>query len=348
MKKNIFLILLLTAQVIFISCKDNPVETKINTELQPGRRDYVWDEVTLEIPQGEYCYINSMWGNSPTNIWAVGIATSCQNGIWHYDGHVWRSGSNVPICAQSAVWGTDSTNIWLANSGGILWHYNGNGWTNTTQLQVKRYEDFGVQQFYGISANEIYAIGTAYASYFNEEQLGGIFKYDGESWKQIDMPILHLNFFQARKASNGNFIMAAVKGSVDSTMIITWNGKEAKELISAVGFSDINVFNIGDKTLFNFGKKIYIYENGTYSVWKDFSGTDYYGKVLCSRSEKDFFVGSFDLKGVYHYNGSDLELIYSAPNTRVLAGLIFEKDVFITMVDQATNKTRILHGRLKE
>jgi len=70
--------------------------------------------------------------------------------------------------------------------------------------------------------------------------------------------------------------------------------------------------------------------------------------IIDARSEKDFFVGSWSLQGINHYDGTDLKLIYYAPNTRVMAGLIFEKDVFITLLDIKTSSTRVLHGRLKE
>lgn len=350
MKKKIFVVIVSLAVLVLGSCKSSPVETPLIPEVQPGRRDYVWTEDTLKVPKGETTQQYLLWGTIPNDIWSVGGASLSQLGIWHYDGNTWNNFINNPTYTfnQTSLWGTASDDIWLGNGDGIIWHYDGKVWNNYTRLQVNRYQNFGIQRLWGISANEIYAVGVAYNSYFNEDQLGGIFRYDGTKWKQIELPKLYLNFFQLRKAKNGDFIIPAFKGSIDSTKLIVWNGKEFRVLFSDVGFSSFNVFNIGETTLFNIAKVVYSYENdGSYKRWKDFSSTDYYGPILCSRSEKDFFVGSWALQGINHYNGTDLKLIYSAPNTRIGGGLIFEKDVFFTLLDLNTNNTRILHGHLQ-
>jgi len=354
MKNNYFLVTILSIFVILSSCKEKEIIEPIiplPEEIKPGRRDYVWKEYHLIIPPGENAFVSSLWGASPNDIWGVGPSSLSQLGIWHFNGEKWNHFIDNPTYTygQTAIWGTDSNNIWLGSGGGAIWRYDGKVWNYYTQLKVDRYQNFGIQQFWGVSKNEIYAVGTAYNSYFNEEQLGGIFRFNGTEWKQIELPKLHLFFFQFSRLKTGNFILTALKGSVDSTKLVEWNGKEFRELFSDNGFAPFNVFNIGDKIYFNIAKIIYRYDdNGKYTTWKDFTGTDYYGKILCSRSEKDFFVGSWSLQGINHYDGTDLKLIYYAPNTRVMAGLIFEKDVFITLLDIKTSSTRVLHGRLKE
>ncbi len=351
MKRNFPLIIFVTLHAILISCENNPIQSPVIKEVEPGRCDYVWTEDTLKVPKGEFAHLSSMYGDQPDDIWAVGPASLSQLGIWHYDGKTWKNFIDDPTYtfSQSSLWGINSEDIWLGNGDGIIWRYDGKLWNNYTRLQVDRYQNFGIQRLWAVSPTEIYAVGVAYNSYFNEDQLGEIFRYDGSQWKQMDLPKMYLNFFQIRKARNGDFLIPALKGSVDSTKLLVWNGKKFRVLFSDIGFASFNVFNIGETTLFNIGKVVYKYEDdGTYTVWKDFSGTDYYDKILCSRSGKDFFVGSWVLQGINHYNGSDLQLIYTAPNTRVMTGLIFEKDVFFTLLDLKTNNTRILHGRLKE
>jgi len=346
--------IIISVIVFFYSCKEGEIVEPIlpvPEEIKPGRRDYVWKEYNLIIPPGENSLLSSIWGAKPTDIWAVGPSSLSQLGIWHFNGETWKNFIDNPTSTygQTCIWGTDSNNIWLGSGGGIIWYYDGTSWNYYTQLKVNRYQNFGIQQIWGVSKNEIYAVGTAYNSYFNEEQLGGIFRFNGSEWKQIETPKQYLYFFQFAKSINGNFLITALKGSVDSTKLIVWNGKEFRELFSDFGFSPINVFDIGGKTYFNIAKRIYRYEDdGKYTLWKDFTGTDYYSKVLCSRSEKDFFVGSWSLQGINHYNGNDIELIYYAPNTRVMAGLIFEKDVFFTLLDMKTSSTRVVHGTLKE
>ena len=349
MKKRIFVVVISLVVLVLDSCTNSPVEAPIIPEVQPGRRDYVWTEDTLKIPKGENSELGSIWGSNPLNIWAVGGASLSQLGIWHYDGTAWNNGTITPTFNQHTLWGTSANDIWLGNLDGIMWHFNGSDWTYYTQLQVSRYKNFAIQSIWGVSSNEIYAVGTAYNSYFNEDPLGGIFKYNGKNWEQISLPKIFLNFFQLRKAKNNNFLISALKGSVDSTKLVVWNGKEFRVLFADVGFASFNVFNIGETTLFNIGKIIYKYnDDGTYELWKDFSGTDYYDKILCSRNEKDFFIGSWALQGINHYNGNDLKLVYFAPNTRVWTGVAFEKDVFFPLIDLSTSNTRIVHGRLRD
>lgn len=38
-------------------------------EIEPGRRDYVWEVDTLEIP---FTYLHRIWGSSPNDVWAIG------------------------------------------------------------------------------------------------------------------------------------------------------------------------------------------------------------------------------------------------------------------------------------
>ncbi len=348
------IIIILSVLLTLAGCSEKEiVEPIIPTpeEVKPGRRDYVWKEYNLTVPPGENALVSSLWGASPNDIWGVGPSSLSQLGIWHFDGVKWRHFMDNPTFTfnQTSLLGFTSRDVWMGNFDGIIWHYDGNVWNYHTQLKVPRYQNFGIQQIWGVTKNEIYAVGTAYNSYFNEEQLAGIFRYNGTEWKQIELPKLHLNFYQIRKSKNGDFIIPALKGSVDSTKLVVWNGKEFRELFSDFGLSPFNVFNIGDKTYFNIAKIIYRYEDdGKYRVWKDFTGTDYYGKVLCSRSEKDFFVGSWSLLGINHYDGTDFKLVYYSQNTRIGGGLIFEEDVFFTLLNLTTNKIKIIHGHLKE
>ncbi|MCL4548221.1 MAG: hypothetical protein M1495_06605 [Bacteroidetes bacterium] len=347
MKRKIFVVVLSLMVLVLGSCKSSTVEAPIIPEVQPGRRDYAWGEDTLHFPQNERLGLGSIWGSSPIDIWAAGDGSLSQLGIWHFDGMSWQYGTSTPTFNQSSLWGTASNNIWMGNYDGYIWHYDGSSWQLFTKLEVARYKNFGIQRIWGKSANEVYAVGTAYNSYFNEENIGGVFRYNGKEWRKIDMPAMKLNFLDLRIANNGDMIIPAWEGAVTATKLVAWNGKEFKEMFSQSGTASFNVFNIDDKTFFNIGKIIYSYEgDGTYRVWKDFSGTDYYNKVLCSRNEKDFFVGSWALQGINHYNGTDLKLIYSAPNTRVIDGIIFEKDVLFILLDTKTYNTRILHGHL--
>ncbi|MCL6099604.1 MAG: hypothetical protein M1391_13625 [Bacteroidetes bacterium] len=347
MKKKIFVVVISLVVLVLSSCNSNLVDPPIIPEIQPGRRDYEWTEYKLLAQPNETIMLSSIWGATPNDVWAVGPASLSQYGIWHFDGTTWKNGNSTPTFAQFSLWGSTADDIWMANTDGILWHNNGTEWVYNTRLQVNRYQNFAINMLWGISSNEIYAAGYAYNSYFNEAPIGGIFKFDGNSWKQIPLPKVYLNFTSIRKAKNGDFLLRVWDDSTSETKIMVWNGKEFRQLFSRKGIASIGVFNINDKTLFNIDQVVYSYEDdGTYKVWEDFTGTDYYSLILCSRNEKDFFVSSKYFNGIEHYNGIDLQLIYPT-DLMIRSGFVLERDVFFILLDNKNRQTIMLHGHLK-
>jgi len=62
--------------------------------------------------------------------------------------------------------GTAPNNLY--NSGGAVWHYNGNDWKH--QISIN-----SIQDIKGTSENDIYAVGYS----------GSIGRYNGEKWYEI-------------------------------------------------------------------------------------------------------------------------------------------------------------------
>ena len=137
--KTIFkAVLLLFFFTILISCNKEPLPTPIEPEkeIQPGSRNYVWDETVLEIPVGESGLLRSMWGSSPNDIWAVGDASLSQLGIWHFDGAAWKNGVSTANWGQTGIWRTSANNIWMSNTDGMFWHFNGTIWEDPVQIKA--------------------------------------------------------------------------------------------------------------------------------------------------------------------------------------------------------------------
>jgi hypothetical protein len=75
------------------------------------------------LPQGNW--LNSVWGSSATDVWAVGSGGA----IVHFDGSNWsamRSGTSVSL---SAVSGSSANDIWVVGAPSPL-HWNGTGWSS--------------------------------------------------------------------------------------------------------------------------------------------------------------------------------------------------------------------------
>ena len=79
-----YIVIIISTLILFINwdCKKNPVGPE---NIQPGRRDYTWTVDTLTVPNGDLFYLFSLWGSSPTDIWAVGSGRTTLVTLWHYD-----------------------------------------------------------------------------------------------------------------------------------------------------------------------------------------------------------------------------------------------------------------------
>jgi hypothetical protein len=85
MKKIIVLFVLCLKMISLTGCK-NDITDPPPVEVEPGRRDYVWDTYYLEPPPSEVTLICQMWGSNLKDIWATGSASLSLYGIWHFNG----------------------------------------------------------------------------------------------------------------------------------------------------------------------------------------------------------------------------------------------------------------------
>lgn len=145
-----------------------------------------WTPLATDVP-GTTLY--GVWGDSASNVWAVGGpesspaegVTPVGNVILHYDGTAWVRESvpildDHPTSEQSflfKVWGADRDHIFVVGSSGLALHYDGATWreepTGDTAGAL-----FTVS---GRSATDVWAIGG-----LNEMR---VIHWDGATWESV-------------------------------------------------------------------------------------------------------------------------------------------------------------------
>jgi hypothetical protein len=73
------------------------------------------------------CPLMSIWGSSPSDIWAVG-SEGC---VVHFDGKTWRQQPSITARNLTAVAGTASNDVWAVGAEGVTLHFDGHNWSET-------------------------------------------------------------------------------------------------------------------------------------------------------------------------------------------------------------------------
>lgn len=349
MKQKILFALIAISFLTINSCKDDitkPITPPV--EIKPGSRNYEWKEYILETPPNERSIVRSIFGASPNDIWAVANASLSMLQVWHFDGSSWtESGGRVIHRDETSVWGSSASDIWISNIEGRLMHFDGEEWKFITQLKVYGYDYVLIDQLWGVNSNEIYASGFCNNPWpvTKEKEYGVVFKYKNNEWKKLDLPVRYMNFVRVRKDKEGILYINGSDHGTPLYAIFSYDGTTFNEVLTSDEILILN--NIGERVFVGKGKKLYELKNGTCELWTDFSETEFKMGLLGGRSMKDFF--SLSNNGIGHYNGTDFKHIYDLnPLAYVYPTLLFEKEIFFTVADFNINRTRVIHGKLKE
>jgi hypothetical protein len=359
MTRKLLLIALLSFSLLFTYCKN----TTVAPELKPGRRDYVWELDTLDMPVN---YIGSMWGASPNDVWAVGPAGTENDRLLHYDGAKWSTYKKEPInCAANALFGFSADNVWMGGQAGWgskgagIWHYDGVKWSQNYVYDVEGSYDVQVYDIWGSGPNDIYASGViTFYDGKTDDFRGFLLHYDGRRWQEVvRVGPVNSQFLIIRKEQNRAYVHSFGSGGGSSAYeTVTFyevKGHELREIYSTsladIYWASLNA--VAGKVYFVIGKDAFRYLGG--SLVKQFSFQyPQFDSGISGRNENDLFVTMKD--GIAHYNGTDTEYLYKFPVDdmgQINVPMIFEKEVFfciwnLTGPSYATNL--ILHGRLKE
>ena len=333
--KNILVFILFVIGLWSCNTTEPPVD-----DLQPGRRDYVWNVDTLKIPEGR-TLPSRMWGTGKDNIWAVGASYLNAYCIWHYDGNKWENYVPDSYIDPIDIYGFSQNNIWMSSFDGFLWHFNGVVWSKNSEIKIENYHRAIIANICGRTPDNIYATGFAesidYVSY-----KAVIMHYNGSKWEQVNIPTIVNSFdqiFYDEKA--GNYLITGWVFDKPDEYIYSFNGNSLKTIYSTQ--DGLTLYSMANNIYAQVGEKLYKYKNGSIDIFKDFSKQNNAGGIL-GRSEKDFFTINWD--GIGHYNGSDLITIYEKWNDDWFpgGGIVFEKDVFFIWDD--SYNTFIVHGKL--
>jgi len=342
-KKTLSFLLVIT---FILSCNESGTDPIDNTE--PGRRDYIWTEDTLDI-NSLGARIGRIWGQSPNDIWAIGTSARGREKLWHYDGNSWRSDSTVAdllMIGPYALGGSElSSNIWIGAESQI-WRYIDNEWILEFEPEIEGYSNVNLSDIWGIG-NGVYAAGFT-CGYIGNNYIyrGVIYNYNGNQWQLLNYSNnieVVFGFIRYRKTPYNIFVTGTE--ITDTGLIEKLYSIENNTLIELYSGRDfVDIFHMGNEVYLLIGKIIYKYYNNNLVVWKDFSNTSYLGR-LWGESEADIFVQTSE--GIGHYNGTDIITIYET-DLQIKCGIRFNNEIFIALQNQETDEDIIIHGKLGE
>ncbi|MHB1687755.1 MAG: hypothetical protein ACYCVH_10310 [Ignavibacteriaceae bacterium] len=343
----IFTISLVTLQ----SCKSptGPVE------LQPGRRDYTWTVDTLNIP---YTVLESIWGSSPSDVWCVGPGGDKDKTIYHFNGQKWVNDGISRSLSPTAVFGFSASNVWFGSYGNTIWHYDGNNISRFQDYTIPNYPYAGIQNIWGDSPNNVYAVGFADSSNIHK---GILQHFDGSKWEVVYESSPHEVFMKIYRGllTSSNYYILSYKDDnnhLDTSIVYEFDNRNMKKIyLSEIinGFSsDLAVVN---------SEVYFILNNGVYLLNKSWLNTNSGFKLLFNvnnsnfsggiggRNRNDIFLLMRD--GIAHYNGMDIQYLYHFDHSKInLLGnpVIFDKEIFFLAYDFQNNLNLIIRGKLKE
>ena len=177
--------------------------------------------------------ILSVWGTSPTEVWAVG-----RNGVaMHFDGRSWTAPNKFPTDKSlRGVWGNAANNYWAVGEGGTILHYDGTTWQPQTSGTLNK-----LYSVWGSSSTDIWAVG----------ELGTVLHYDGAAWTLTGAP------------TSGT--LSRVFGSSPDNVWIVGNTAIPSSVVlkkmSGTTFTSVTVPGAGSVSLFD------VWTSGPNDVW---------------------------------------------------------------------------------
>lgn len=325
---------------LILSCDDNTVDPII----EPGRRDYIWKEDTLDVDIYYNILYRDMVGNTPDDIWLGNL----NPGLWHYDGEKWEE-FPFPGIIPEALWLFDDNTLWIGTSESLIIKRENGVWAENYPLQYEDHDLIDIFGMYGEAKEDIYAVGYAQKTIIpGEEYIGKgiILHFDGSDWKFLDFPNLsEIRFHRILYQENINtyFIFATkIENGVILDKLFIFNKENLEEIMSTPGSIGLSILN--GIVYINYEQKVYKYLNNHKVLWKDFTNTEFLSDFV-GRNENDFFNNS--ATGVGHYNGIDYETVYHT-HLRIYNKIIFEKEIFICAYDKFNRHFIIIKGTLKD
>ena len=314
-------------------------------ELEPGRRDYVWEVDTLYSPPGGFVY--DIWGSSPNDVWAV-LGTGINN-LWHFNGEEWNAWPERVGPSFYSIFGFAKDDIWIGGNNGKIYHFDGSSWSLTFSFDIEGVSLVDINSIWGETATDIYAAGIIV--YSDDNPQGFLIHYDGKNWGQILITDFKVQLQRVRTLKKEVFLQGInIHSHPDTMSFFNLNDKKLSKLYTTnsneVSLISLNLIN--GQIYFVIGEEVYIYENNEINKWLAISNSNF-GYQIYGRNEKDVFLRMND--GLAHYNGEDIGYLFDL-NSPLLSlsnnAMIFEKEVFFIVNDFDLGTNYVYHGTLTE
>ncbi len=335
MKLLIKIVSILSLFTILFSCNSAPEES----ELQPGRRDYVWTRDTLRADTFGFQFLSGVWGSAPNDVWVVGDAATYVNKVWHYDGTKWSNYLLDQFATPISIHGISRSEIWMVTTRSDIWRYDGVKWSKYTTIVPSGYNRILFEDIYGYRAN-LYAVGIAEKE--DGDYTGVIVHYNGSKWEILNTPQIKEYFTNVLFLENGDVLISGqnILDPQEPSRLYKLKGSN----LSLIRKSKFGIFLqiLNNEMYVGTDLKVYEYKDDLLKEVINLTGSDYQGG-LWGRTVKDFFSANANWN-LGHYNGTDMVNIYNAGG-HIIDAQIFDDGVFIIcrLIDSIYY---VLHGKL--
>ena len=359
MNKVIYFLFFFLLTIFFQYCS-HPTGPVMNKD----PRNYTWTIDTLYYPGSLQTMLNSIWGSSSNNIYAVGHSDEARGQIWHFDGKQWTSMNIFMGFAYTpyVIFGFSPNDIWIAGEriydnynpppnfidSSFIMHFDGSSWK-----RIYAYGGKLIETIWGRAPNDIWFGGLN----------GTLFHWDGTSIRRDTLPIYiplnadpYYNFHSIYGLPTGEIYFLVSAPLPQTRMYLFMRRQNNWSVIDSnlLGWvrnrlwvrDNENIYETGEDGFFKWNG------NGWDNLLGQFNGTTI---PLAALSDDNIFIAGLyypepgKINGlVYHYNGKDF---YSFEKLKLydvsfLGSWWNGTDVFIVgYTHKFPQKTIILHGK---
>jgi len=182
--------------------------------------------------------LNSIWGSSPTDIYAGGE----NNIILHYDGITWSLYRVPLLIGFQDVWGSSDTDVYALGPYGGIAHSDGSLWTDEGDLPA-------ITQAWSIwnsARDDVFVVGVEGIM----TPKGTIRHYDGVTWTTMTIPVFFGGVNYAIWGTGSNDVITTARKTIIHYDGVTWSEMTVPPCIPSIrtiwGNSSTDVYAGGD------------------------------------------------------------------------------------------------------
>jgi hypothetical protein len=114
--------------------------------------------------------LESLWGSSAGDVWAVGAAGTIRR--WATGAKQWARVENAPSLASfHAVWGSGPNDVWVVGDAGTILHFDGTTWITAT-VAFPLGPKPNLTGVWGSGPNDVWVVGEGFALHFTGKKGG--------------------------------------------------------------------------------------------------------------------------------------------------------------------------------